>query len=309
MGKLLNAATEGLIEDPDCILLYAPEGVGKTTFASKYPKVLIIGTANEKGSNKINLKDGRKRQSVSTLIEFQEILQELIDDKHGFTALAVDTINKIDELVQQHILSKYANCAGLGDIPNAKGWSEHINEHQNIIRMIRTLRDERKINIIILGHSETKQFDEPGAAKPYNRFVIAMRDKVTALYRQFVDDVIFVNYKTHLGEDKKSRPQSSDTRSAYTQRRAGWDAKTRSSLPFEFLFSYENYKEAQKKKEPETPESLKKQITGMMETIKDDEIIPAVKKGLEAAKSNVMDLIAVRDRLIEITSPADLQQG
>ncbi len=306
MAKLLEQATAGVIEKPDCILLYGVEGVGKTTFASEYEKVLIIGTPNEQGSDNIDLQNGRKRIVAGSLKILQETLQELIDDKHDYKAVTLDTINKIDELVQAGILANYANCKGLGDVPNAKGWAEHVIEHLNIIRLLKELKEKRKINIIVLGHSEIKEFDEPGANKPYHRFQIAMREKISALYRQFCDDVIFVNYKTIIGEKKKDRPTSNDVRTAYTGRRAGWDAKNRSGLPYSFVFNFDNYKKAKEKGEPEAAPDLKIQITEMLEKIKDDKIIPIVKKNLSEAKDNTIKLIAIRDRLIEITAPAEI---
>ena len=78
--------TSGKIQKPLKALVYGPEGIGKTTFASKFPKPLFIDA--EDGSNHLNV-DRTQRPTSWTMLK--GIIEELTKDAQGYKTLVIDT--------------------------------------------------------------------------------------------------------------------------------------------------------------------------------------------------------------------------
>ena len=98
----------GIVKQPVKCVIYGPEGIGKSTFASQFPKPLFIDV--EKGSGNIDVDRTAHPESWASL---NVMVDELIRDQFGYKTLVIDSIDWAEEIASQHVCSK-ANKTGIG---------------------------------------------------------------------------------------------------------------------------------------------------------------------------------------------------
>jgi len=76
-----------------------------------------------------------------------------------------------------------------------------------------------------------RKFEAPEAAGSYDRYELKLCKQVSALTKEWVDALLFVNYHTKLTEkDGKQKAVGGRERLIYTTHTAAWDAKNRYGL-------------------------------------------------------------------------------
>jgi AAA domain len=90
--------------------------------------------------------------------------------------------------------------------------------------------------IVQIAHTDIKRFDSP-ESEPYDRYVIKLHTKASALLQEHSDIVLFANYristvKSDVGFNKKvTRALGSGERLLHTAERPAFLAKNRYALP------------------------------------------------------------------------------
>jgi len=83
--SILDEGTSGIIERPHLVLAYALDGVGKTTFASGAPDVVIIDP--ERGSFNLPFKKRLVPKNWEHAIGYIDAIR---NDKHDYKTLCLD---------------------------------------------------------------------------------------------------------------------------------------------------------------------------------------------------------------------------
>ena len=90
--------------------------------------------------------------------------------------------------------------------------------------------------VIQIAHTDIKRFDSP-EHEPYDRYVIKLQTRASALLQEHSDVVLFANYqisvaKSDVGFNKKvTRALGSGARVMHTEERPAFLAKNRYGLP------------------------------------------------------------------------------
>jgi hypothetical protein len=90
--------------------------------------------------------------------------------------------------------------------------------------------------VIQIAHTDIKRFDSP-EHEPYDRYVIKLQARASALLQEHSDVVLFANYqisvaKSDVGFNKKvTRALGSGARVMHTEERPAFLAKNRYGLP------------------------------------------------------------------------------
>lgn len=82
--------------------------------------------------------------------------------------------------------------------------------------------------IIVTAHAQVKEIKDPEMMKDYDCYQIKCDERVSSLWREWVDAMIFVRFRTFIkpGEDTtKARAITDDTRVAYTIQKPAFQAK------------------------------------------------------------------------------------
>lgn len=210
------------------VVVYGPEGIGKSTFAAHFPKPLFIDT--EASTAHMNVARLERPTSWAVLMEY---VQELTKDHQGFTTLVIDTIDWAEQLCVQHICSKY-QVSGIEDIGYGKGY---VYEKEEFGRLLNKLQDliESGMNVVLTAHAMVRKFERPDQP-PYDRYELklnkAASQKISDMVKEWADMLLFANYKEEVlkvdskdSHSKKVRV-SGGQRVMYTSHHPNWDAKT-----------------------------------------------------------------------------------
>ena len=215
---------------PPRILAYGVAGVGKTTFATGADKPVVVPT--EDGLGKIQVPHFPLARSFDAVME---ALAALYSEPHDYKTVVVDSVDWLEPLVWQRAC-KDNGWRSIEDPGYGKGFIAALDLWRQYLDGLNALRDERGMTVIQLAHTDIKRFDSP-EHEPYDRYVIKLHARASALLQEHSDIVLFANYristvKSEVGFNKKvTRALGSGERVLYTAERPAFLAKNRYGLP------------------------------------------------------------------------------
>ena len=166
-----------------------------------------------------------------------------------------------------------------------------------LIESLKTLRSLGK-NIIITSHYHVKAFNDPSTQLPYDRYTMKLNEKVSAIFREWVDCVLFANFETFSKSDNakaiKGKGFSTGLRKLYCEKRAAYDAKNRFGLPESINLDYEEFI----KLATVVKVDLKKEIESLLLDISDVELLEKIKASIIGADDN--KLTQIKNRILVI---------
>ena len=228
----------GKIQSAQKVVIYGPEGIGKSTFASKFPNPLFIDT---EGSTK-HLDVARTQPPTSWTMLFS-LVKSFKDNPMGYQTLVIDTADWAERLCTEHICSKKENIAGIEDFGYGKGYTYLAEEFGRLLNSLEDIIDNG-INIVITAHAFMRKFEQPDEIGAYDRWELKLQKKTAPLLKEWADMVLFANYKTYVvnvdnqGAAKGKNKAQGGKRVMYTTHHSCWDAKNRIGLPDELDFDY-----------------------------------------------------------------------
>lgn len=222
----------GKIAKAQKIILYGPEGIGKSTFASKFPTPLFLDT---EGST--NGMDVDRVKTPKSWAELSSVLNEFRNDPGKYKTLVIDTADWAEILCTEFVCDHYQK-KGIEDFGYGKGFTYVQENFGKLLNFLSTLID-RGINVVITAHAKMRKFEQPDEAGAYDRWELKLSKGVAPLVKEWADAVFFVNYKTFVvkGDNNKVKA-TGGKRVMYTQHHTCWDAKNRYGLPAETEFDY-----------------------------------------------------------------------
>lgn len=297
--SFLAGVTKGKIRQPILTLVFGTDGVGKSSFAAGAPSPVFLGT--EKGTANLDVARG------ATPTSFKEVLaaiDELRTGKHDFQTLAIDSLDWLEPLVWEQVCVdnswKDIEAPGFG-----KGYVAANRYWLNMMGELTKLRDERRMNIVLIAHAQVKLAKDPHAQAEYDRYQLKLNDKAAALWREYVDSVLFANYETFVKTEKgKTRAMGDGARYLFTERRAGHDGKNRYGLPYQLPLSWEDFAQAVDAGNPDDPVFLMTSISELVGMISDETTKQKVLQSVEASKTDPTRLARILDRLRAVTNAA-----
>ena len=229
------AVTTGIQTAPVKTVLYGPEGIGKSTFASHFPDPVFIDT--EGGTKRLNV--ARLPQPTSWAM----LLDEVAEVRKGSVpcgTLVIDTADWAERLCIQAVCAK-AKVNGIEDFGYGKGYTYVKEEFAKLLDALEEVLNAGH-NVVVLAHAAITKFEQPDAVGNYDRWSMKTSKQVAPLLREWCDMLLFANYKTvveKVGDGKNAKSKASGGRRVlYTTHHPCWDAKNRFDLPEEVPFEY-----------------------------------------------------------------------
>lgn len=262
MGKMtLASVKKGRVETPLCVVMYGPEGIGKSTFAANAPNPIFIDA--EDGSTRLDV----SRFPVPENWEHvRESLALLANEKHEYRSVAIDTADWIEPLIYEHVCSTCGK-ASIEDFCYGKGYVQALDQWRGFLDQLDLLR-ARGMNVILLAHTQVKTFRNP-AGDDYDRYELKLHAKTAGLLKEWSDAVLFTNYLVFPKEadNKKVKMFGDGSRVIYTEHRPAWDAKNKYGLPFKLPLDWAEFERAAHAGEPASFDELSAEIAKLVETV------------------------------------------
>lgn len=223
--------------EPMKVLIYGVEGIGKTTFASKFPDPIFIDTEGSTGF--IN---ARKLPNPTSWTMLLDELEDIKSEPRGKT-LIIDTLDWAERLAKKYLMDKNKWAA----IDSTNYGSRYVALSDEIGKLLNKLTEIKDvgINVVLTAHAETKKHELPDEMGQYDKYTLKLEKRDAGLAKEWADMILFFNYKTTIISDSKSNSKKATggQRVMYTTHKPAWDAKNRLGLPDELPIDFETIRE------------------------------------------------------------------
>lgn len=232
MGRL--NITKGLMKSAMKVVLYGPEGIGKSTLAAKFPDPLFIDT---EGSTKFM--DVARTDRPVSWAQLIDQVQCVWEDPSLCRTLVIDTADWAEQLcIASFCAGK--KISGIEEIGYGKGY---VYIAEDFGRLLNTLGDitEKGVHVVLTAHAKMRKFEQPDEMGAYDRWELKLQKSVAPLVKEWADLLLFANYKTlAVAVDKEGRKHKAQggRRVLYTTHHPCWDAKNRLGLPEELPMDF-----------------------------------------------------------------------
>lgn len=230
--------TSGVLSTPLKVVIYGPEGIGKSTFAAQAPAPLFIDT--EGSTARMNV---RRLPAPTSFSMIQEEIRYVISNPSVCQSLVLDTADWAERLCRDGVCSKNSK-AGLEDFGYGKGYSYVYEDFGRMLNLLDQVTD-RGINVIITAHAAMRKFEQPDESGAYDRWELklinAQKCSIANMLKEWADMVLFANYETYVIKGKNEMEKNKVTggkRVMHTTHHPCWDAKNRFGLPEKLPFDF-----------------------------------------------------------------------
>ena len=225
--------TKGKVESAKKVVIYGPEGIGKSTLASQFPDPVFIDT--EGSTKELDISRYPTPEYWKMILDFIEDANE----ERQFKTVVIDTADWAEQFCIKSVCEMHS-VKGIEDIGYGKGYVYVSEEFTKLLRECDKLV-EAGINVVFTAHAQMRKFEQPDELGAYDRWEMKLSKKVAPLLKEWADMVLFCNYKTTVITDSKtqSKKASGGKRVMYASHHPCWDAKNRFGLPEQMEMSFD----------------------------------------------------------------------
>jgi hypothetical protein len=226
--------TSGKIEGAKKVLIYGPEGVGKSTLAAMFPGALFIDV--EGSTKELDVKRLPHPESWTALME--EVAYVRLNPTSCRT-LIIDTADWAEKLCIAHVCAIHQTdsiekiLGGYG-----KGYTVVGDEFGNLLNLLSEVAD-RGVHVVLTAHANVRKFEQPDEMAAYDRWGLKLTNTKAgngsaSMTREWADAVLFATYKTFaVKNETKTAKAQGGKHVLYTSHHPAYDAKNRWNLPEE----------------------------------------------------------------------------
>lgn len=218
--------TKGKRQTPYKVVIYGPEGIGKSTLASKFPNPIFIDVEGSTARMDVERFDTPKSLDEAILC-----IDALRTEEHGYQTAIIDTFDKLELMINDKVCQEQ-NVAGIEAIGYGKGYTYVAEKVNKLLGKLDALRMSKNMNIVVICHGQMRKFEQPDEMGAYDRWELKLSKKVAPMVKEWADMVLFANYKTYVVKaENGSKKAQGGKRVMYTTHTPCWDAKNRDGLP------------------------------------------------------------------------------
>ncbi len=221
--------SSGRMQKPLKMVIYGPEGIGKSSFAAQAPGALFIDT---EGST-VHMDVRRLPTPQSWTMLLQEV--DYVRRTPGLCqTLVIDTADWAERMARDHVCSTH-NVKGLEDFSYGKGY---VYLYEAMGQLLNQLTEvvNAGMNVILTAHAKMRKFEQPDELGAYDRWEMKLTKETPGMIKEWADLVLFATYETYIikeqGKEKSNKGKAQGgARVMHTTHHPCWDAKNRHGLP------------------------------------------------------------------------------
>ncbi len=224
----------GKVLRPQKVVIYGPEGIGKTTFAAGFPDPVFIDT---EGST--YHMDVRRVDKPGSWTELLMVVKQFAASPDVCKTVIIDTADWAEQLCSAEICAK-SQKQSIEDFGYGKGYTYLQEEFGKLLNALEDVVNAG-MNVVITAHAKMRKFEQPDEMGAYDRWEMKLTKQVAPVVKEWADMVLFANYKTYVvaADDKgKKHKAQGGKRVLRTSHHPCWDAKNRHGLPEELPLEY-----------------------------------------------------------------------
>lgn len=219
------------------IVVYGPEGIGKSTFASRFPDPVFIDTeGSTKDMDVARFEPPSSWQMILEQVRYVKAHPEIC------RTLVIDTADWAEMRCIDHICARF-HKDGLEEFGYGKGYVYVQEEFGRLLNLLEEIVG-LGIHVVMTAHAKMRKFEQPDELGAYDRWEMKLTKQTAPMVKEWADMVLFANYKTFVvnvdgqGAQKGKNKAQGGKRVMFTTHHPCWDAKNRYGLPEELPFDY-----------------------------------------------------------------------
>jgi hypothetical protein len=234
---------------PRKTLLYGVHGIGKSSWAAKWPSPVFI-----------NLEDGLADLDVPAFpkpTDLQSAWAPIMEmgavdaSEHGFQTLVIDSVDWLERLIHQQIIRDHERqIKSIAEIPYGKGYENAAAMLSKLLTALDSVIDSG-VHVLLLAHCAIQRFESP-ELESYDRYSPKLHNNskgvgASSLIQEWCDEVLFANYKVYSRQTdegfnrKRNLAVGDGARVLYTSERPTHLAKNRLGLPDEIPMTKDGF--------------------------------------------------------------------
>lgn len=214
---------------PPILMVYGTGGAGKTSLAASFPNPIFLPT-EASGLVDIPTLTPPGRDRIRSYEEFRQAVEFLRTNEHDRTTVVVDSLSELDKLINAHVCQE--NGWSRIDQPDyGKGYAAARSVWREAFALLKRLRDQRGLSILLIAHSSVQQFTPPDS-ESYSRYEPDLHNKVVEDLARQCDGVFFLKQRVSTKREKagfadRMRAVSDGAIYIFTDERPAFRAKSR----------------------------------------------------------------------------------
>lgn len=226
--------TKGKINRAQKVVIYGPEGIGKSSLAARFPDPVIIDT--EGGTAHM---DVRRIDKPQTWEELLAIVREIAATPGICKTLVIDTADWAEQLIAVFLCTKYKQSS-IESFGYGKGYTYMAEEFSRLLSACDQVI-AAGMHVVVTAHAKMRKFEQPDEMGAYDRWEMKLSKQTAPLLKEWCDMLLFCNYQTFVvTSENDTKKAQGGKRVIYTSHHPAWDAKSRIALPEILDLDYKN---------------------------------------------------------------------
>lgn len=236
---LIDKVASSKVARPRRTVLYGTHGIGKSTWASQWPKPVFVPT--EDGLADL---DVPAFPLATTLREAWEPVIELGGGGHEFRTVVIDSADWLERLIWQAVCEKDGK-KHITDFGYGKGYAESAARFEKYLQSLTCCRNAG-MHVVIIAHAQITRYESP-ESESYDRFAPKLHRDASAMLQEWADEVLFACYQVYTSTQKEGFGRErtigigTGERVLRTTEKPSHNAKNRLGLPDEMPFLFSEY--------------------------------------------------------------------
>jgi DNA polymerase III delta prime subunit len=245
----LAKVVKGRMKMPLRCLFYGTEGVGKSTLAAHAPDPIWLDIDDGTSLLDIARYPFRDEPGGHVPLTYAEIIaatDDLLRNDHAYQSVIIDTADRLEALLHRFICQRDSKpnkeIKNLENYGYGKGPDIALDEWRALCARLDRLRMHRRMNIIILGHAQIRNFKNP-EGDDYDRYLPRIDLKAGGFLKEWCDVTGFCTFEeggAKLKDTDRAKGFSTGRRIVKLARTAAFDAKSRYAVPAEVVLEEAN---------------------------------------------------------------------